>query len=365
MSNIYKLLHDTILVSGSLCYYHFFNADGKEWLIPRDGLSVGLALYQPSSWKGRLLKRMVSTLGRLGIFRHFLHMKEVYIQLAASLRKGICQAFCVDNFLFSIFGGTPSIHQKITVQVFTTSGQILGYCKVTTQQDIWQNFQKEYSLLEDLHQKGVSNIPQGLYCGRLESGLYIFVQSTIKTLKSKYPHEWQPMHERFLANLSKKTKQIMPFEDTDFFKALQLLEQRLDWLSVGDAEIIGRAISRVRREHVGKLVVSSMFHGDFTPWNMFVEKGELFAFDWEYAMRTCPPGLDYYHFFTQSLVFEKHYNTKQIWQAYKQIKNSDEEYLCYLLLIMALYLKRERKDTLPQIEEKMLLWIDQIKRIVR
>jgi hypothetical protein len=37
-------------------------------------------------------------------------------------------------------------------------------------------------------------------------------------------------------------------------------------------------------------------HGDFTPWNTFVQGGRLYVFDWEYARADWPVGFDLVHF---------------------------------------------------------------------
>jgi hypothetical protein len=79
---------------------------------------------------------------------------------------------------------------------------------------------------------------------------------------------------------------------------------------------------------------------------MFVEGGELFVFDWEYAGWTYPMGLDRYHFWMQSAVFEKHWGVEEL----KRYMGSDEgkwidgEMLeMYVLDVMSKYVMREGK----------------------
>ena len=100
-------------------------------------------------------------------------------------------------------------------------------------------------------------------------------------------------------------------------------------------------------------------HGDFTPWNMFVEKGKLFVFDFEYAALSYPAGLDRYHFFTQTAVFEKHWNADDI-LAYA---NSDEGkwidrklYAMYLLDVISRFTMREGGKVTGDAAAPFLLW---------
>lgn len=341
-------------------YYQFNNSDGKIWLMPKRHIRIALLLYQPSYWKGKLLKKILSIPCIVKYVISVLQLEVLQCDLQENLKNLLYQLFETDELDFSIFFGTPSAHQKVTIQL-SKREKILGYCKVTTQSDIWGIFQREYSLLKFLHKKGICNIPEGLFCGKFNNGLCLFVQSTTKSQKSRYPHEWLPIHERFLANLNNKTIQRLPFKNTDFYASLHSLEQRLDCFSNEVAEVINIAQSYVKSIYNGKMVEFSVFHGDFTPWNMYLEKGELCVFDWEYALMTCPPGLDYYHFFTQTQIHNKHHHLTMIWKDYQNIYHRNDDYLCYLLLIISIYIKRESKETLKTISSCVQLWIDLIK----
>ena len=86
---------------------------------------------------------------------------------------------------------------------------------------------------------------------------------------------------------------------------------------------------------------------------MFVEKNELFVFDWEYARMLYPPMLDKYHYFTQTAIFEKHWDAKEI---IKYISSPEaqwvdkESYILYLLDIISRFTIREKGN----IDEHMM-----------
>jgi len=44
---------------------------------------------------------------------------------------------------------------------------------------------------------------------------------------------------------------------------------------------------------------SALAHGDFTPWNMFVQQDHLAVYDWEMAKEAYPLGFDAFHFVIQ------------------------------------------------------------------
>lgn len=157
-------------------------------------------------------------------------------------------------------------------------------------------------MLERLKRQGIEGVPQVLYCDELMEGIFLFVQSTTKTQQSKVPHEWGILHEQFLNELQRKTLQRIEFEKSDYYRTLQKLLTHLDWLpQFMNRNAIEKAIDNVINFYKGKTGVFSAYHADFTPWNMFVENGRLFVFDWEYTNMTYPPMLDRYHFLLKQL----------------------------------------------------------------
>ena len=346
-------------------FYLFTNQDGKSWLMPKHHLRTALMLYQPSSWKGKILKKVLSIPIMAMLVRYMLHIEPQRCELKEDINNLLCELFETNKLDFSIFFGTPSIHQKMTIQL-SKDNKILGYCKVTEQIEVWNNFKREFLFLDDLYKKGIRDIPQGLYCEKRGDGICIFVQSTTKSLKSRYPHKWLSVHERFLAHLNDKTKQKLQFEETDFYSAFVFLKHRLDWLNEKDNETVKKALKYIKSVFANKVVEFSVFHGDFTPWNMFMEKGHLFVFDWEYAMRTCPPGLDKYHFFIQTQIFEQHHNIDKIWKNYlnQHTIRNNTYFLCYFLLIISFYVKRSDTKEIFNAEPNIPIWIGLISKLI-
>ncbi|MGM9852683.1 MAG: phosphotransferase [Muribaculaceae bacterium] len=340
-------------------FYRFANADGKVWMMPARHLRTAMELYQPSGRNGILLKRWFPLLHRMAMVRRIIHAGTFRCRLNDELRLVLENAFHTHGLEFSLFCGTPCVHQKITMQI--SQGQrILGYCKIADMHEIASLFDKEAALLNELHERGVKNIPTGLYCGCLGDGTRLFVQSTSKTRSSTVVHEWKYLHDRFLARLKEVTRQRLKFEDSDYFKTLKDFERHYDWLPAEvDKHLLKKAIEETCSRWRGKEVVFSAYHADFTPWNMFVEKGELFVFDWEYARMTYPPMLDKYHFFTQTAIFERH------WEATDIIRYIDskegrwivaDDYKAYLIDMIARFTLREQGQVNSNITLSMKLW---------
>lgn len=340
-------------------FYRFGNADGKYWIVPAHYMRTALNLYQPSGTKGKLVKALLPRLHWLPPVRKVIHARTLNCRLCSELRSLLCKVFGIADIEFAVFEGTPSVHQKITMQL-SHGNCILGYCKLSDSDGIKALFEREASILECLAGKGVTDIPKALYCGTLECGTHIFVQSTVKTGASKVVHEWGLLQERFLSLMQEKTKVVLPFEKSEYYRTLTALQEHLEWLPADiDRMAVASATARVLSRFRDRKVEFCAYHGDFTPWNMFVEKGELFVFDFEYAALSYPAGLDRYHFFTQTAVFEKHWNADDI-LAYA---NSDEGkwidrklYAMYLLDVISHFTMREGGKVTGDAATPFMLW---------
>jgi hypothetical protein len=349
--------------SGNIPYFLISNTDGKVWYIPDINSRLALQLYQPSSRKGKLLKSCFPVLKRFLFFRHLLGITVQKFAVQSSLSELLCNLFHIENVEVSLFCGTPSVHQKLTMQV-SDGSSILGYCKISDKKGVKALFQHEETILRVLADKGIQGVPQCLYNGVLKDETHIFVQTTAKTKASKGLHELSTIHWNFLNQLHLKTNIRLPFEESDFYQTLQSLRKNLTHLSAFDTSTVTSAIVQAEEFYKGKQVKFSIHHSDFTPWNMFVEKGNLFVFDWEYSKRTFPPFLDSFHFFTQVCFFAQNKNAEEIMAAYhakrglfaEHFDNPDFSYLCYLTGIMAFYVNRDKNTFSKETADNIRIW---------
>ena len=359
---------DNILdFAGGERFYRFGNSDGKYWIVPAHGMRTALGLYQPSGIKGKMVRRLLPCLHWLEPVRKVIKAETLNCRLNGELHNLLCKVFGVHDIEFAIFEGTPSVHQKITMQLNHKS-RIPGYCKLSDSNDIKALFEKESDILKRLCDSGVTNIPQALFCGTLTGGVHLFVQSTEKRASSRVIHEWGTMQENFLTQLHEKTKVTLPFEKSDYYATVTAHEQHLEWLPQNiDHCIVSKAIDSIKDRYCGKEVEFCAYHGDFTPWNMFANGKELFVFDFEYAAMSYPVGLDRYHFFTQTAVFEKHWGADEI-IAHMESKAGawiDKQlYIMYLLDIISRFTMRESGKVEGEAAAPFALWGKVLEKLI-
>ncbi len=349
---------DSIILPGHFRAYLFSNADGKEWLVPVKHMRTGLELYQPSGAKGVALKRALPFSHKLGAVRRLANMKMVDVQLLPELMTLAEKAFGESDLEFSIFGGTPSVHCKVTIQFFKGS-RILGYAKVSASDDIAQLFKHEQGVFDSLAQAGIADVPRCLHCGQLSDGRAVFIQSTVKTLKSKVCHSWLPLHDQFLYNLHKRTKVEISFEQSDIAQSLSQLKSALCVIPLKYREIIEPILSEEYNSRLGCRCEFSAFHADFTPWNMLIQDGRLFVFDWEYARFSYPPFLDRYHFLIQQAIHVSHESPEIIYEQLRKQEWFDRSDLrLYLLDILSRFINREKRGMSDQLLRLVAIWVD-------
>lgn len=357
------MLDKVLEVCADKRYYRWANADGKVWLMPARRLKWAMHLYQPSGWKGKLLKHLFPRLHLVKPVRRLVRAEAVACDVSEALKALFCRVFRVSDVECSLFCGTPGVHQKLTVQL-GCGGRILGYAKVTDRAEVFELFRREAALLGELRKKGLEDVPRSLYCKEW-NGLYLFVQDTAKTQASRVLHRWTPLHERFLGDLHRVTRRKVQFEQSDYCAALEQLRARAGWLpGFVDKEFVIGMVDTVLSAQKGRVQEYSAYHADFTPWNTFVEKGRLFVFDWEYARMTYPPGMDRYHYFMQTAIFEKHWQAGEI---LSEIRSGNVKGLTldgttlYLLDVLSRFTARERGKVQGDVARSMRIWAEVLK----
>ena len=345
--------------------------------MPVKNMGTALELYQPSSAKGVMLKKVLPVITQIPLvgmmFERLMNIVECEMIIPYEVEKVIYDLFGKKELTLSYFSGTPSVHQKEIIQV-ASNNTILGYVKYSSSREIKNIFRKESLDLAYLNEKLVCHVPNTLICLTEGSGLGIFVQDTKKTKKSTTLHYLDKCHLNFLKDLAEKTKVKILFKDTDYnrmLKQLRSLSGALSYLKPF-RDSLNLAIDLVEKDLNSKEYFS-FYHGDFTPWNTFLLMNDIYSFDFEYASRTYPMYLDVFHFFTQTLLFEKRLNSEKIFAEFEKLSlegffselflNEKLAYIEYLLSVICLFANRDGETINNADLRNMVIWIDLVQRL--
>ncbi len=348
-------------------FVKFSNADGKVWIMHVANLALAMSIYQPSAFKGKLIKLFLPYFYWIPKLNWLINIQFVDIAVDKDVDRCIKNILGIDSFLFSIYEGTPSVHQKMTMQIWQEK-QILAYCKLSNNEDVKEILLNERNILNSLNDKGLGdNIPTCFYCDKIKEGDddIIFMESTIKSRNSKIVNSFSDEQFDFLVNLYNNTKVNIDYNKSDLAKSIDYLESQLSRFSSSDKESITNNIERVRGVYSASQCDFSLYHGDFTPWNMFLTNEKLFVFDFEYAGATYPPFLDWFHFFTQTAICVDKMSADEIVRLFEksnlQIKRYCGDvnllYTVYLLDIISKYLNREKGNLSANTQQLIDIWV--------
>ncbi len=356
-------------------YYSIRNRDGKAWRIPKTGIRTALEIYQPSTIKGRLFKSMFPVLVHIpilgSVFKKYMHVQSEDAVLPRAVLERIRRAFDgPGQMCLSFYDGPFSPHRKTTIQI-CEGKKILGYCKLSSSEKVKALFFHELAILKGLKDAGVEGVPDCLLCETLEDGTGIFIQSTIKSNRSKTIQELSPIHINFLKELCGKTTVDCAFQSSEYYSVLVFLKGCIENRQFCSAFQVHleKAIA-VAEEHLSRTSAFSVYHGDFTPWNCFVHRsgGEksLYAFDFEYAYKTFPRMLDVFHFFTQTRMSDgldahtifKEYRALFVQGEYQDVFDTPHvSYILYLLGVIGFYCERDGVDNTMTSENRQYVWV--------
>lgn len=330
-----------IQVSPSLekaAFVSFTNRDGKQWLIPRKNMPIGLEIYEPSGIKGKILKKCLPLVTHFRVSKGIGQFNFCNVELTGKLKALLDSIY--QNYEFSIFGGTPSTDQKVTIQIFRDK-EILGYCKIGASKRTHKLFKHERDILEILDNSNMNHVPRCRGVFDLDYAISAFIQTTEKNPGTKIEHEFGTKQKAFLDMLFERTREDIAFEETDYYSSILFLQQNIKLLQKEYQQVVAQAVESLLSKYIGRRVLWGVCHRDFTPWNTCTVNNQLFVFDFEYALRYAPPEIDKWHFFVQTLYFEKKMDPDEIAHEFlKRHSDKKNDFELYLLDNISLYLLR-------------------------
>ncbi len=263
----------------------------RWWLLPlEDGRSAaaGLEMLQPVTMTARLAKIVARGLAHLGPHRILGRG-----QLCLSGLPDVGNVFSHEQLHIAYFTGTDGPHRKTVLQLMDESGAILGYAKLSRAPHVRPYLRNEAQMLarvRDFRLKS-ANVPDVLVC-RDDEAMTLLVTDSLKSTAHSAPLAPKKQHFDFLAELRART------ERPNAQEVLATLARKVATLtSTAGPEWIER-LARVNADlrPVAERIPVCFAHGDFTPWNSFLQEGRLYVFDWEYANDAWPVGFDLAHF---------------------------------------------------------------------
>lgn len=299
----------------STSYNYILNRDGSlRWLIPNKAKKAYyLKFYNTQSLKAKsyaLITHVfyalkLKSLLRTGVITHY-KKEGALIHLDDYLNES--------QFNFSLFFGTKGPNQKIVL--YTKSQEDESFTKIGINipsiNAVLQE-KKNYKKLKGLNLKQTI-IPDVLSDNKTRSVTISSICSKKSVRKGKITDAHiQTINEWYLLTLQKDNQTYVSQVAYDLDAIHE--DSRIE----GSRQMVSD-LKKMFFELKKKTVATALAHGDFTPWNTYVNKNnKLVVYDFE-AMGDYPLLFDLIHFIYQSNILVKKKSFHHIWPQVKQLE---------------------------------------------
>lgn len=350
------------------------NADGTiRWCwAASQNKPLFLEFYATIHWKSKII---------YWIYKLLFAFRLQKIMISGSLKIFISNEIKYaseknNNANWAIFTGTNSINRKLMV-VYQNEKNKNVFIKIPVTIDakksnIYDAYANEY--LNKLDFKNIV-LPESKL---IDSVIF---QKDIKTEKTKNVQHLNDIHENALQEWLLKDKKSIPLTSSRFWMKL---EADLNRLNINEDSRIPKPlidkINWLKNQIQHQEIFVNQTHGDFTPWNMFVENEKLCLFDLEYFNNDFPLFHDAFHFIYQNGILVKHQSNKriqneiksffkqEIWNQTEENNHIDIEFYETLYLLstsvknLLQYSKQEKWHT--QVNWLMNIWNERISELL-
>lgn len=280
----------------------FPGTGGSFTLLPTaDGAALrgGTALLPAGRARGRALWGLIRTLSPLGIARR-LGRPEVSIWTKGTPGSDGDLAALPVGCSIAVTAGVPDRNQKVIVRAMDRRGTARAILKIGFSERSDDAVTREAAALERMAELAPHLAPRLIASGE-RAGRAWMAQEVLAGKRSG--DDLTPAHVRALVELGRIGRGLTAMDDLpayrDGIRNLAALDPSFDadW---HDAYL--RLRRGLEETGTGDGVPTTLAHGDFTPWNVMVERGAVRAFDWEYFAEAAPALQDALHFHVQTSI---------------------------------------------------------------
>ncbi len=214
---------------------------------------------------------------------------------------------------WAIFTGTVGLNNKTLMYEETDKGNY--FYKVAYSSKALSLIGNEESALRAINSLGFKSF----ICPQPEMKSINTLQLEDLSQNGKRSSTFTEKHGLALSELYAKTSQLLK---VSHLPIIDETYQKLGELELLQDERLPKGLIRKLRTLINSLdnemVIAGFSHGDFTPWNIYLNNEKLSIYDWELANPLIPIGFDAFHFITQQGILVD----RRPWNEIKQeIKN--------------------------------------------
>lgn len=303
-----------------------------RWIVPLKSRWVSyssLKLYNPAKPYAKVRKRAISVLSRIGLGRLLLQNRLVIVKKMGphspdtkGLHNLLSEVLGRKNIEIALSTGTPGYYRKVTAQVMASDGKILAYAKLADTDQAKKLLEQEARILRRLEGLTIlsGEIPRILHFSPWGKGT-ILVQSNVRKPYSYRPKNFNDNLISFLSELFGKSATLQTLGGTACLSQLENNIQKLKGrISKNWKYRLSKSLEIIHKNLASESIPLGICHGDFTPFNIYIDRGSLSVFDWEYAREESIPFYDIFHFLIQASALRKRFKPSALIDILKSSK---------------------------------------------
>lgn len=288
-----------------LVYYIITNPDGSpRWIFPSFTKSPAfLKFYHIEGFRSKVFAMLSKLIFTLRLQRFVYKKEEVFLSTDEN-NKPLIHLF---DEQWALFTGTAGPNNKMVL--YAERGTAPVFMKIPSTSKATEIVAREHYGTQKIKALTPENfvIPQTRL---FENGI---LEMDDIARSGKRSNIFSEPHKKMLTEITAKTANFTEAGKSECFQSsMANLEKALEY---GDMRIpknlfnaLGELSSKIKKNEM----VTTLSHGDFTPWNMFVKEDMLAVYDWELAQNASPLGFDAFHFIIQKGIMIDRKSWKEI-----------------------------------------------------
>jgi hypothetical protein len=285
-----------------------------RWFLPNNRTIIKNSgnIVKPSSFKGRTAWSLTKLMNSIGIPQAIFPDRLIIasksdskVPSTSALKELLAAILKKESSEFIIYNGSQNYYQKSTVQIMDHNGVIIAYAKIGSTDQARARIEAEGIALKDLTTFYFSklNFPEVISIQQLNgTGATILVQTPPPEGYSEFKRILDDRHIDALVELFLKTRKALKGDEIVSGVMEKIKTFSADREPRRDAfDLMDKAALILAPQINGMEIMTGTSHGDFTPWNTYLNSEGLFAFDWELSAPRLPLW-DVYNFILHSEV---------------------------------------------------------------
>jgi len=274
-------------------------------MVPLDNATstkVGLNLFYPRGWKNRtLLKigRVVTSVGGQGL------ISSNQVIIARKPGNMTSKEYFLDS-IGNLIGqpvADATVYTgwtKLICQLFDSQSHVIGFAKIADTVHGRRALERENRVLKTLQgvPELINSIPRVLYIGEW-NGHAVQIQTPVGSVQRKSSSKLTRTHLNFLATLRSLDHKEATLDQWPWWPKIWSWVHDNNNIPFREAEALRVAIERSKNVLKNKRILFHRVHGDFSPWNIFIDNDCLLVTDWEQSVSFGFPFFDIAYFILQ------------------------------------------------------------------